>query len=358
MSNEHTCLPKTPEDVRAFIGLNFSSLEYGQKNEEPHADDTYTVSAHDLLSAFRWFELENCEGQTAATCVACEGEPALENTPCAVCGTDQPAASADINESKIAILADAMRWADVRNNYRSVEELHKSNRDFGLRIESELMLVAERAAEDASIAAPVSAEPLPDIRYIAKGDMRFIDGQWMTCTDPEIGRWQGSGSPVTAEPVAWIRAHPDGSLTTEILLSSAIENVRKQSGAWVPLCPAPVAAQAQPPAGWEWKLCPAGLSAETFTAAQAQQDANGSIYPDWASYRQGLEDGKLEAQQGTNKVDTERLDYLEKDGGRTVLCFGSDWYSGPERRPNGAQPRLTRHDSLRAAIDAARKERT
>ncbi|WP_394065280.1 hypothetical protein [Alcaligenes sp. WGS1538] len=97
-----------------------------------------------------------------------------------------------------------MRWADVRNNYRSVEELHKSNRDFVLRIESELMLVAERAAEDASIAAPVSAEP-----------------------------------------VAWTRAHPDGSLTTEILLSSAIENVRKQSGAWVPLCPAPVAAQAQ-----------------------------------------------------------------------------------------------------------------
>lgn len=46
--------------------------------------------------------------------------------------------------------------------------------------------------------APVSAGPLPDIRYIAKGDMRLIDGQWMTCTDPEIGRWQGSGSPVSA----------------------------------------------------------------------------------------------------------------------------------------------------------------
>lgn len=47
-----------------------------------------------------------------------------------------------------------MRWADVRNNYRSVEELHKSNRDFVLRIESELMLVAERAAEDASWHSP------------------------------------------------------------------------------------------------------------------------------------------------------------------------------------------------------------
>lgn len=29
---------------------------------------------------------------------------------------------------------------------------------------------------------------------IQKGDRRFIDGKWLTCSDPEIGRWQGSGT--------------------------------------------------------------------------------------------------------------------------------------------------------------------
>lgn len=33
----------------------------------------------------------------------------------------------------------------------------------------------------------------PDWRLIQKGDQRIINGQVMTCTDPEIGRWQGSG---------------------------------------------------------------------------------------------------------------------------------------------------------------------
>ena len=31
----------------------------------------------------------------AQACVACEGRPSPENTPCAVCGTGQPAASAE-----------------------------------------------------------------------------------------------------------------------------------------------------------------------------------------------------------------------------------------------------------------------
>lgn len=29
---------------------------------------------------------------------------------------------------------------------------------------------------------------------IQKGDRRCIDGKWLTCSDPEIGRWQGSGT--------------------------------------------------------------------------------------------------------------------------------------------------------------------
>jgi hypothetical protein len=36
-------------------------------------------------------------------------------------------------------------------------------------------------------------------------------------------------------PVAWVRRHPDWTLTTEFLAHAAIEPSRKQSGAWVPL---------------------------------------------------------------------------------------------------------------------------
>jgi hypothetical protein len=38
-----------------------------------------------------------------------------------------------------------------------------------------------------------------------------------------------------AEPVAWIRQHPDGTLTNETLPNWMIEPVRKASGAWLPL---------------------------------------------------------------------------------------------------------------------------
>ena len=44
---------------------------------------------------------------------------------------------------------------------------------------------------------------------------------------------------LAAKPVAWVRRHPDGTLTGELLLDSQIEQVRKDSGAWVPLVPAP-----------------------------------------------------------------------------------------------------------------------
>lgn len=37
------------------------------------------------------------------------------------------------------------------------------------------------------------------------------------------------------KPVAWIRKHPDGKLTSELLPDWAIEGARKESGAWVPL---------------------------------------------------------------------------------------------------------------------------
>jgi hypothetical protein len=38
-----------------------------------------------------------------------------------------------------------------------------------------------------------------------------------------------------AEPLAWIRQHPDGTLTNEVLPNWMIEPVRRDSGAWLPL---------------------------------------------------------------------------------------------------------------------------
>lgn len=58
MSKEHTGLPNTPEEIRAFIGKSFSSLQFGQDNEQPHENDTYTLTAHDLISAFQWSEID------------------------------------------------------------------------------------------------------------------------------------------------------------------------------------------------------------------------------------------------------------------------------------------------------------
>lgn len=58
MSNQHTGLPNTPEEIRAFIGMQFSSLQFGQENEQPHENDSYTLTAHDLISAFQWLEID------------------------------------------------------------------------------------------------------------------------------------------------------------------------------------------------------------------------------------------------------------------------------------------------------------
>lgn len=58
MSNQHTGLPNTLEEIRAFIGMQFSSLQFGQENEQPHENDTYTLTAHDLISAFQGLEID------------------------------------------------------------------------------------------------------------------------------------------------------------------------------------------------------------------------------------------------------------------------------------------------------------
>jgi hypothetical protein len=71
--------------------------------------------------------------------------------------------------------------------------------------------------------------------------------------------------PAQQEAVAWIRKHPDGTYSNELLPNWSIERVRRESGAWVPLAPidaAPPAAQQEPVA----KLC---LTARQIKAAHA-----------------------------------------------------------------------------------------
>lgn len=69
------------------------------------------------------------------------------------------------------------------------------------------------------------------------GDYRAID--------PMASSIALCAAPVSSEPVAWVRRHPDGALTSAFLEHAVIDPVRKDSGAWVPLYTAPVAAQAQ-----------------------------------------------------------------------------------------------------------------
>lgn len=60
----------------------------------------------------------------------------------------------------------------------------------------------------------------------------LVSNRWNT-------RSGSSGDPVqlekAPEPVAWVRRHPDGSVTNEYLSEQAIEVSRKRSGAWAAL---------------------------------------------------------------------------------------------------------------------------
>ena len=47
--------PKTPAQVRSFVGHQFASLRYGREDESPDIDDLYTMTAHDIISAFDWW---------------------------------------------------------------------------------------------------------------------------------------------------------------------------------------------------------------------------------------------------------------------------------------------------------------
>lgn len=47
--------PKDAKDVRAFFRDHYESMTYAREDEEPCIDDRYLISAHDFLSAIRWW---------------------------------------------------------------------------------------------------------------------------------------------------------------------------------------------------------------------------------------------------------------------------------------------------------------
>lgn len=67
--------PQTPADIRDFIGSSFTSAKLKNWSEscfiasdaEPHEDDLYTVSAHDLLEAFSFWSDATPTGVAADT---------------------------------------------------------------------------------------------------------------------------------------------------------------------------------------------------------------------------------------------------------------------------------------------------
>lgn len=54
--------PKNASEMRSFIGMNFDSLQYANpETEEPHEMDRYSLTIHDLLSAFDWAGHYDCD---------------------------------------------------------------------------------------------------------------------------------------------------------------------------------------------------------------------------------------------------------------------------------------------------------
>jgi hypothetical protein len=72
-------IPQTPEQMIGFIGSNFNSMEAQGWTDELPANPTgdlsmvkYSLTVHDLLSAFSWADLDRCA--IAAQSESKEGE--------------------------------------------------------------------------------------------------------------------------------------------------------------------------------------------------------------------------------------------------------------------------------------------
>lgn len=52
---EPVAWPRNADEVRAFMGSHVASLRYGRADMQPSDDDSYTLSAHDFLTAVDWW---------------------------------------------------------------------------------------------------------------------------------------------------------------------------------------------------------------------------------------------------------------------------------------------------------------
>ena len=80
----------------------------------------------------------------------------------------------------------------------------------------------------------MSIEAMKRIKSLLQ-DTDKIDSHTISAVVAECDAVILAQQPVTGEPVAWIRRHPNGALSNELLIHVQVEQVRRDSGAWVPL---------------------------------------------------------------------------------------------------------------------------
>lgn len=95
-------LPRNAEQVRAMIGGNYISTEYGRDDEIPSDNDKYLLSAHDLLSAFSEWHGEEADSIH-------ERADKYEKI---ICYTYQIAAACGVPANILDILCDPERATD------------------------------------------------------------------------------------------------------------------------------------------------------------------------------------------------------------------------------------------------------
>lgn len=111
---------------------------------------------------------------------------------------------------------------------------------------------AARAGEDFGAYAKRAGLDLSPAKALEGEHGEFPATYWLSTTEAAWRAWANKPAAVVpaghAEPVAWVRRHPDGTLTSEFLADAVIESVRKRSGGWLPLgiIAAPVAAEPAP----------------------------------------------------------------------------------------------------------------
>lgn len=95
---------------------------------------------------------------------------------------------------------------------------------------------------------------------------------------------QAAQPAAAAQVLAWARMHPNRSFAGDLLPDHQIDDVRKRSGAWVPLVPAQ---PADPPPGWKLVLVPEDTGPE----------------PDWDDVRAQAEEALgLKVEQHTYSI--------------------------------------------------------